>query len=214
MRRIALFVKVDGTNLQSDEYLCIQKPSEGFFKAKGSKFLAYAFPVVNQADIKKALTKVREIHPKARHHCYAWKLGLDDNNYRANDDGEPSGSAGRPIYGQIRSKNLSNVLVVVVRYFGGTLLGVPGLIEAYKKSTADALEQAQIITRQIQQRFIIRFTYAEMNVVMPAIKKINLTVVQKIFEESCAIEVEMRKGMVEGFTTQFSKMEGVKIEVC
>ena len=198
--------------LKSDEYLTIQKESEGIFKAKGSKFIAYAFPVFNQAGIKTALAKVREIHPKARHHCYAWKLGLDDNNYRANDDGEPSGSAGRPIYGQIRSKNLTNVIVIVVRYFGGTLLGVPGLIEAYKKSTKDALEQAQIITRQIQQRFVIHFTYAEMNVVMSAIKKLKLTVIKKVFQESCQIEVEMRQSLVNGFTQQFGKIEGVKIE--
>lgn len=203
---------MDSTNLQNDEYLCIQKPSEGFFKAKGSKFIAYAFPVFNKADIKTALTKVREIHPKARHHCYAWKLGLDENNYRANDDGEPSGSAGRPIFGQIRSKKLSNVLVIVVRYFGGTLLGVPGLIEAYKKSTADALEQANIITRQVKQQFVISFTYAQMNAVMSAIKKLNLTILQKTFEENCEINIEIRKNLANNFTAQFSKIEGVKIE--
>lgn len=198
--------------LKSDEYLTIQQASEGIFKAKGSKFIAYAFPVFNQADIKSSLSKVRELHPKARHHCYAWKLGLDENNYRTNDDGEPSGSAGRPIYGQIRSKSLTNVMVIVVRYFGGTLLGVPGLIEAYKKSTADAFEQAKIITRQIQQRFIINFTYAQMNAVMSAVKKLNLTVVQKDFQESCSIEVEMRQSLVDSFSAHFSKIEGVKIE--
>lgn len=203
---------MESGQLQSDEYFTIQKGSEGFFKAKGSKFIAYAYPVFNAADIKKALAKVQEIHPKARHHCYAWKLGLDENNYRANDDGEPSGSAGRPIYGQIRSKKLTNVIVIVVRYFGGTLLGVPGLIEAYKKSTADALEQAQIITRQVLQNFSIHFTYAQMNTVMSAVKKLNLSVSQKVFQESCTLQVEMRQTLVEAFTQKFSKMDGVKIE--
>jgi len=188
---------VESVNLQSDEFLTIQKASKGIFKAKGSKFIAYAYPVFNQVDIKNALFKVREIHPKARHYCYAWKLGLDDHNYRANDDGEPSGSAGRPIYGQIRSKNLTNVIVIVVRYFGGTLLGVPGLIEAYKKSTADALEQAHIVTQQVQQRFTIYFTYAQMNTVMPTIKKLNLTIVEKVFREDCHILVEMRQSLVD-----------------
>ncbi len=203
---------MDSANLKSDEYLTIQQASEGIFKAKGSKFIAYAFPVFNEVDIKQALLKVRELHPKARHYCYAWKLGLDENNYRANDDGEPSGSAGRPIYGQIRSKKLTNVIAIVVRYFGGTLLGVPGLIEAYKKSTADAFDQAQIVTQQVQQGFIISFTYAQMNTVMSAIKKLNLTVVQKVFEESCQLEVAMRQSLVDSFMQQFSKMEGVKVE--
>lgn len=203
---------MESAHLQSDEYLTIQKGSEGFFKAKGSKFIAYAFPVFNPVDIKNALAKVQEIHPKARHHCYAWKLGLDENNYRANDDGEPSGSAGRPIYGQIRSKNLTNVIVIVVRYFGGTLLGVPGLIEAYKKSTADALEQAKIVTRQVLQNFTIHFTYAQMNTVMSTVKKLNLSVVSKTFQESCTLQVEMRQTLVAVFSEKFCKMDGVKIE--
>lgn len=197
--------------LQTDEYLTISKPAEGLFKAKGSKFIAYAFPVLTENDIKKALETVRSIHPKARHHCYAWKLGLDENKYRANDDGEPSGSAGRPIYGQIRSKKLTNVIVVVVRYFGGTLLGVPGLIEAYKKSTFDALDSVEIVKKEIKALFEIKFTYQQMNAVMSAVKKGNLKVINKSFTETCVLVIEMRQNAVVDFEKTFAKIDGVKI---
>jgi len=203
---------VDSHNLKSDEYLTIKQPTEGLFKAKGSKFIAYAYPVFQQTDIKNALNEIKSKHPKARHHCYAWKLGLDNNLYRANDDGEPSGSAGKPIFGQIRSNNLSNVLVIVVRYFGGTLLGVSGLIEAYKKATADALEKASIIKKEVHQHFTIAFTYAQMNVVMTALKKLNITVLNKSFTENCIIQISLRQSRVQTVLIHFEKMEGVKVE--
>ncbi|MEM6700850.1 MAG: YigZ family protein, partial [Bacteroidota bacterium] len=130
----------------SDQYKTLAAPSTGEFKDRGSKFFAYAFPVETETEVATALEQVKKEHFKARHHCYAYRLGMDKNNFRANDDGEPSGMAGRPILGQIDSWELTDVFIVVVRYFGGTKLGTSGLINAYKKSAMDALEQAEIIT--------------------------------------------------------------------
>jgi len=200
------------SELKSDEYYTIKQATEVLYKAKASRFLVYAFPVLNKSDIKNELDLLKELHPKANHHCYAWKLGLTENLYRANDDGEPSGSAGKPIYGQIRSKGLTNVLVVVVRYFGGTLLGVPGLIEAYKTSTAMVFEQAEIVLQQIMLSYKVHFGYAVMNEVMTTLKKLPITIGNKVFENDCTIDIAFRKSEATQNLGILEKIEGLKVE--
>ncbi len=175
--------------MNQDRYKTITKLSEGEFKEKGSKFLAYAFPILSETELPTLLEPLRKAHPKARHFCYAYRLGLDKNNFRANDDGEPSGTAGKPILGQIDSFELTNVFVVVIRYFGGTLLGTSGLIEAYRESTKDALQQAQIIDKQLCNIYRILFDYSLMSDVMNAAKKQNLDIKQKDFSETASLEI-------------------------
>ncbi|HMC99422.1 MAG TPA: YigZ family protein, partial [Ferruginibacter sp.] len=143
-------------------FFTIEKPSVAEFKDRGSKFIAHAYPIQDVAEFKRILQQLKKDHPKAVHHCFAYRLGTDENNFRGNDDGEPSGSAGRPILGQIDSKNLTNVLVVVVRYFGGTLLGVPGLINAYKMSASMALQLTPVLQKPITVKYEIRFNYTQM----------------------------------------------------
>lgn len=176
-----------------DSFHTISDPTTGEFRDRGSKFIAYAFPVETQEDWQGCMDQVKKLHPKARHHCYAYRLGLDQNNFRANDDGEPSGTAGRPILGQIDSFGLTNVFVVVIRYFGGTLLGTSGLINAYKLSTKEALESAVIIEKLVEDRIRICFDYGKMGEVMNAVKKVKLNVVKQHFEETAHLEVAIRK---------------------
>ena len=134
-----------------DTYKTIEKPSEGLFKDKGSKFISFAFPVDNEEEIKEIVQSIKKEHHSARHHCYAWRLGADQLLFRANDDGEPSSTAGKPILGQIQSFDLTNILIVVVRYFGGTLLGVSGLINAYRNAALDAINQAEIVEKLVEK---------------------------------------------------------------
>jgi len=197
--------------LKSDEYYTIKQPSEALHKAKASRFMAFAFPVLNKGDIKKELAALKEIYPKANHHCYAWKLGLTEHNYRANDDGEPAGTAGKPIYGQIRSKGLTNVLVVIVRYFGGTLLGASGLIDAYKTATALVLEEAEIVLQQVMVGYQIKFGYAVMNKVMTTLKKLPITMGHKVFENDCVIYITFRKTEEEQNLGILKKIEGLEL---
>ena len=157
----------------ADSYFTIASESEGLYKDKGSKFLAFAHPVSSLEEVKVLLEHYRKEYYDARHVCYAYMLGADQEEFRANDDGEPSGTAGRPILGQIRSKNLTNVLVVVIRYFGGILLGTSGLIVAYKEATADALSRADIIEKDVMLPRTLRFSYEKMNEVMRTLKDIN-----------------------------------------
>jgi uncharacterized YigZ family protein len=175
--------------MKEDKYKTISSASEGEFKEKGSKFLAYAFPMLTEAELPILLEPIRKLHPKARHFCYAYRLGLDKNNFRSNDDGEPSGTAGKPILGQIDSFEITNVFVVVVRYFGGTLLGTSGLIEAYRESTKDALNQAQVIDKQLCNIYQILFDYSLMSDVMNALKKQNIDILKKDFLETASIDV-------------------------
>lgn len=183
----------------TDSFKTIVAPSEGLFKDRGSKFLAFAFPVTNEDEIQKRQEDVRKLHSKARHHCYAWKLGLDDNLYRANDDGEPSGTAGRPILGQIESFELTNVLIIVVRYFGGTLLGTSGLIQAYRQSAQDALEQAQIIERMVCDRMVIQYDYAMTSPLMQVIKQFDVEILEQDFQIKPSITLEVQKKKVSDF---------------
>ena len=180
-----------------DSYQTIAGRSQGEFRDRGSKFLAYAFPVYSVEECQEALNVVRAEHPKARHHCYAYRLGMDLNNFRANDDGEPSGTAGRPILGRIDSANLTNTIVIVVRYFGGTLLGASGLINAYKTSAEAALETAEKITRIVEDVFTLQFDYAHMSKVMNAISKLPMEVVEQRFDTTAELDVAIRQSEVE-----------------
>lgn len=160
-----------------EHYNTIEKPSLAEFKDRGSRFLAYAFPVQTTEDFKKRLKELKEEHPKAAHHCFAYRMGIDGNNFRSSDDGEPSGSAGKPILGQIDSKQLTNTAIVVVRYFGGTLLGVPGLINAYKTSASLCLQLTPIIQKPVLINYELEFDYTLMNDVMLILKKYNCAVI-------------------------------------
>lgn len=181
----------------TDTYQTIEGPSFGEFKDRGSKFLAYAFPVEDTDQVQAALLEVRKEHSKARHHCYGYRLGLDQYNYRANDDGEPSGTAGRPILGQIDSAELTNTLVVVVRYFGGTLLGASGLINAYKKSASEALANSVKVEKLVEDIYTLRFDYAHMSKVMNAVSKPPFQVIEQRFTITAELDVSVRQSLAE-----------------
>ncbi len=180
-----------------DQYNTLSGPAYGEFRDRGSKFLAYAFPVYTEEEGQARLEEVRREHPKARHHCYAYRLGLDGNNFRANDDGEPSGTAGRPILGQIDSFDLANVIIIVVRYFGGTLLGASGLINAYRESAADALRHADIIQKTVEDVYRLTFDYALMGNVMSSIKNLELEMVRQDFGHTGVLELAIRQSEAE-----------------
>lgn len=179
-----------------DQYRTIIAPTLGEFKDRGSKFLAYAYPIQSEEEGLDYLKNLKKEHFKAVHHCYAYRIGLDKNNFRANDDGEPSGTAGKPILGQIDSFELTNVIVIVVRYFGGTKLGTSGLIQAYKSSTIEALQQAEITTKYLCDTFRITFDYAVMGDVMNALKKVEMEIITQNFEESPYLQVVIRRSLV------------------
>jgi len=183
--------------MKKDTYKTLAGPSLiGEFKDRGSKFIAFAFPVYNQEDWQNRLLEVHKLHPKARHWCYAYRIGTDGNNFRANDDGEPSGTAGKPILGRIDSFGLVNVFVVVVRYFGGTLLGASGLINAYKEATVLALESADIIEKVVEDIYAFTFDYSIMSEVMNAIKKQKLEMVHKDFGNTGLVHIAIRQSEV------------------
>lgn len=169
----------------SEAFRTISKPTEGLFKDRGSKFIAYAFPIANVDDVKPFLDRLKMEHPSARHVCYAYQLGTDGNDYRANDDGEPNGSAGLPILNQIKSKDVTNVLVAVVRYFGGTKLGVSGLINAYKESAREALDKAKVVERIPTCQIQIRFPHSSTGDVERLIRQNNWTIDQQNFGMDC-----------------------------
>ena len=179
-----------------DTYQTLAGPTEGFFRDRGSKFHAYAFSVADRSEVNNQLEVVRQLHPKARHWCYAFRLGLDGNDYRANDDGEPSGTAGRPILGRIDSAGVTNVLVVVVRYFGGTLLGAGGLINAYKTAAADALDGAPVVEKVIKERIALTFDYKFMSEAMNAVKRLSVEVVQQSFTDHGALVIAVPRSEV------------------
>ena len=195
-----------------DTYKSIAAPSEGLFKDNGSRFLAFAYPVETEAEIKEIVAALKKEYHDARHHCYAWRLGLDGAAWRANDDGEPSGSAGRPILGQIDSAGLSDILVVVVRYFGGIKLGIPGLIRAYKTSTADALAQARVVEKVAGFSFRVRFDYLDMNAVMKVLKDLSLPVSGQIFDTQCSVDVRVRLTLLEGFRERMGQIGSCQLE--
>lgn len=182
--------------MNEDNYLTIENASQGLFKEKGSKFLSFAYPVESEDQVKQILEKLRKEYYDARHICYAYMLGSDQSHYRANDDGEPNHSAGDPILGQIRSKGLTNVLVVVVRYFGGTKLGVPGLINAYKTAAADALDSAKVVEKVVRESLTIHFEYPSMNDVMRLIKEHDIEINQQEFGIQCNMNLKIRKSQL------------------
>jgi uncharacterized YigZ family protein len=198
--------------LFEDTYLTIEKPSEGLYKDKGSKFLAYAFPVTSEPEIKTYLTEIKNQHPSARHHCYAFRLGADKLVFRANDAGEPNNTAGKPILGQIQSNDLTNILIIVVRYFGGTLLGVSGLINAYKLAAADAINNATIIEETVKDIYELNFEYISMNRVMKIIKDEDLKILSQSMELSCSLTFSVRKSKSDNAYDVLRKIDGLKIK--
>lgn len=198
---------------ESDTYKTIEGLSqEVLFKDKNSKFFGYAFPILKEEEIKLHIEELKKKHHAARHWCYAYQLGVQNIKFRANDDGEPNNSAGQPIYGQIQSYELTNVLIVVVRYFGGTKLGVGGLINAYKTSAQMAIEASKIITKTIDERFIILFEYKDMNKVMRIIKEKQLRIVKQEMDMTCLLEISVRKSDASLIFDLFSETYGVKIK--
>jgi len=197
-----------------DSYKTITQASkEGLFKDRGSKFYGYAFPVSNEEEIKEKIELLKKQHYNARHWCYAWQLGENYDHYRANDDGEPSNSAGMPIYGQLQSFNLTNVLVIVVRYFGGTKLGVGGLIKAYKNGARLALKNSTIINKTINEEFLIKFEYPEMNTVMRIIKDENISIINQKLELNCEFIISIRKKEAEKVFDIFDNTYKVVIKI-
>lgn len=197
----------------SDTYKTLARPStEILFKEKNSKFFGHAFPVTSEDEIKSHLEFLRKQHPGAGHFCYAFQLGTEKIQFRANDDGEPSNSAGMPIYGQIQSFGLTNVLVVVVRFFGGVKLGVGGLISAYRTGAQMALQESEIIVKTIDIHFLVSFDYKNMNKVMRVIKEKNLNIVSQKMQEDCQIEISIRKKNAEMIFDIFSNLFEVGIE--
>ncbi|WEA02060.1 IMPACT family protein [Mucilaginibacter sp. SJ] len=198
--------------LFDDTYKTIENPAEGVFRDRGSKFLAYAYPINSENDIKAIVARLKSEHPKANHHCWAMRLTIDRSVFRVNDDGEPSGTAGRPILNTLLSKDLTNILVVVVRYFGGTLLGVPGLINAYKAATENALNQSVIISKTVNDVYTISFDYLQMNDIMRIIKEENLIVLNQQFDNDCSIQLSIRKTQVEQALFKLNKVSGSQVK--
>jgi uncharacterized YigZ family protein len=199
--------------MESDSYLTIENPSEGLFRDKGSRFISFSFPVQSEDEIHIILENTRKKYHDAHHHCYAWRLGADMNHFRANDDGEPGNSAGKPILGQIQSFQLTNLLIIVVRYFGGTLLGVGGLIKAYKAASMDAIKNARIIKQYIYINYRLNFKYEDMNLVMSVIKDMNLKHWGQIFEIDCELKLKVRKSDEKFLLQAFPHDNSVKLEV-
>lgn len=197
---------------EEDSYLTLAEPAEALYKEKGSKFLAYAYPVRDEEQIRECLDTLRKRYYDATHHCYAWRLGADGQNYRVNDDGEPSSTAGRPILGQLLSYGVTDVLVVVVRYFGGTKLGVSGLIAAYKESAAAVLSAAQIVERTVDVRFEVEFGYLVMNDVMRVVKEMRPEVLEQRFDNLCTMRLSIRAGRADALRERLQKIEGIQIE--
>lgn len=198
---------------KKDTYKTITKPSEEvLFKDKNSKFYGYAFPVTNEDNIKSHIESLKKQHHSARHWCYAYQLGTEKTTYRANDDGEPSNSAGQPIYGQIQSFNVTNILIVVVRYFGGVKLGVGGLINAYKTTAKLALEKSNIIEKTINVEYLITFDYKNMNKVMRIIKEKQIKIINQKLELDCNIHISVRKSDSQSIFDIFNQLYEIKIK--
>lgn len=195
-----------------DTYRTIVADTEAVFKDKGSKFLTYAYPIESEAEVKGHVDVLKKKYYDATHHCYAWRVGPRGEQSRANDDGEPSGTAGKPILGQLMSYDVTNLLVVVVRYFGGTKLGVPGLINAYKESTREVLDACEIIEKTVDAFFTLRFSYIAMNGVMKIVKDLNPRVVSQEFDNVCQMTLAIRQGQANLMQDKLSKCEGVEVE--
>jgi uncharacterized YigZ family protein len=191
----------------------IESPVENILlKEKGSKFIGFAFPVNHEEELKKALEKIRSEHPKATHHCYAFRMGLNGENYRANDDGEPSGSAGLPIYNQLLANEITNVLVISVRYYGGTKLGVSGLVKAYKESAKMTLEEAKIIIRELETHIEIEFNFNQQNLIFTLLSKYDAKVLQFDADEKCTVTASLKLAQKESISEKLSEMQYVSFD--
>jgi uncharacterized YigZ family protein len=198
--------------IKIDTYKTIGEKAEGIFKDKGSRFISYIFSISTEDEAKSILQEIKKEHFSARHHCYAYRLGFFGEKYRSNDDGEPSGTAGKPILGQLLSNELTNVMIVVVRYFGGTLLGVSGLINAYKCAAKDAIERTEIVSKIIETRFQLKFEYPFQNSVMKIVKDEKLEIVHSEFGMECKIDVVVRLTKADVILKMFQSLEGVTVE--
>jgi uncharacterized YigZ family protein len=196
----------------NDTFLSISNQVEGNYRDKGSKFLAYALPIVHENDLKPVLELLKKQHFKAVHWCYAYRIGAKGEIFRANDDGEPSGSAGKPILNVLISKQLTNMAVVVVRYWGGTLLGVPGLINAYKTATEDALYNAVVVTKTLDNHFQLSFDYLAMNQVMKTVKDLSLKIDEQVFDNQCIMRVSFRASLTQNVLDLWQDIEGLNFE--
>lgn len=198
--------------MAADKYITIAATGQGDFRDRGSKFLAYAYPIASPQDVKEKLQALRKEHPKAVHHCYAWRLGIDGTQYRSVDDGEPAGSAGKPILGQIDSLGLTNVLVVVVRYFGGTLLGVPGLINAYKTATAMALEGLPRTEKWVERQYELSFDYPAMGEVLYLLKQCEATIYKQDLQLFCVVHAGIPVAHGAEYLGKLSEIRGMTIK--
>ena len=192
-----------------DVYKTIEFPAEGQYKDKGSRFIALAYPVRQEEEIRTIVAAIKEKYYDARHHCYAWRLGADKKLFRANDDGEPSSTAGKPILGQIQSHDLTDILIVVVRYFGGIKLGVSGLINAYREATADALQNAVMVEKTVNEVLRVRFNYPVMNDVMRIVKETNPEILERQFELECEMLLSIRQKEMPLLRSRLQKVESV-----
>lgn len=199
--------------MASDSYKTIAKAQETTYRQLSSKFLVYAYPVETEAEIKEHLDALRKRWFDATHHCYAWRLGAHGEHYRANDDGEPSSTAGKPILGQLLSQEITNCLVVVVRYFGGTKLGVPGLIAAYKESTAQVLAECEIVERTVDVTVNVSFSYIAMNDVMRIVKDMQPRIVEQLFDNLCTMRLSIRESDSQQLVQRLEKVEGATVDV-
>jgi len=199
-------------NLIQDSFKSIAAESRGLFKDNGSRFIAHAYPVETEEEVKEIVAALKKEYYDARHHVYAYRLGYQGDKFRANDDGEPSGSSGRPVLGQIDSNGLSDILVVVVRYFGGIKLGIPGLIRAYKTATADAIANAEIIEKIASKMYRVHFGYMSMNNVMKVFKDMGLEQKNQSFDMECSLDTSVRLSLVETFLQRMADVEGSRVE--
>ena len=197
----------------TDTYKTIGAPAEGLYKEKGSKFIAYAFPVSNEQQIKEITTRLKKEHHSARHHCFAWRLGSDHLLFRVNDDGEPSGTAGRPIFGQIQQQELTDILVVVVRYFGGILLGTSGLTNAYKAAASDVLTNAIHIEKIVETTIEVNFDYLAMNDFMTLLKEFQLEMKESHFDLACMAKISVRKQLTDIIMEKLGKIDKLNASI-
>jgi uncharacterized YigZ family protein len=196
---------------EKDFYYTIDKVASAEFKDRGSKFIGYAFPIKSTDEFKERLNETKKEHAKATHYCFAYRIGLDGNNFRVSDDGEPSGTAGKPILGQIDSRELSNVLVIVVRYFGGSLLGVPGLINAYKSTAAMVLQMTPIIQKTVEEEFYLQFDYTQMNDIMTIAKQYNCRIAEQEIQLFCKIKIAVPKNRLQEVRYKLNELRDVEL---
>lgn len=197
---------------QPDEYRTIKSLSEGQYSEKRSKFLAFALPVENVDEVRELVAQYQKKYYDARHACYAYMIGADRQTFRANDNGEPSGTAGKPILGQINSNELTNILVIVVRYFGGIKLGTSGLIQAYKAAAAEAISNAEIVTKTVDENLSVVYEFPMMNSVMKVIKDLNPKIISQGYETDCTMTLQIRKGMIPELKSRLSKIDTLRFE--